>query len=169
MMSWRLSDFLRGTGEEFSQDRYINLNPVGGFNPPRIWCGRIWFDLVFPEFDLPELCVPVTVLDDMGIALVRFSFSSFNLFVYFWLCWVFVAARGCPLVAVSRACSLLVVHGPRAVVSLVADPGSRAWAQKLWYMGFVTQRHVESPWSGVESASSALAGGFWTTRPPGKS
>ena len=28
-------------------------------------------------------------------------FFSINLFIYFWLCWVFVAARGLPLAAVS--------------------------------------------------------------------
>ena len=56
--------------------------------------------------------MPITVLDDMGITLVRFSFSFFNLFIYFWLCWVFVAACGFSLVAVSRGSSLVVVHGP---------------------------------------------------------
>ena len=29
----------------------------------------------------------------------------YYLFIYFWLCWVFVAAHGLSLVAVSRGCS----------------------------------------------------------------
>ena len=69
--------------------------------------------------------MPITVLDDVGIALVRFSFSFLNLVIHFWLCWVFAAARGFSLVAVSRGCSLVTVHGP---VMLWILPGSRAWA-----------------------------------------
>ena len=33
------------------------------------------------------------------------------LFIYFWLGWVFVAARGLPLVAASRSCSLVAGCG----------------------------------------------------------
>ena len=35
------------------------------------------------------------------------DFFLINLFIYFWLCWVFVAAHGLSLVAVSRGYSLL--------------------------------------------------------------
>ena len=51
------------------------------------------------------------------------SFSFFFKFncIYFWLCWVSVAAQAFSLVAVSGDFSLLVVHGLLfAVVSLVA-------------------------------------------------
>ena len=56
-----------------------------------------------------------------------FAFSSFsiviflkiNLFIYFWLCWVFVAARGLSLVAASGG---YAVHGLLIVVaSLVVE------------------------------------------------
>ena len=38
---------------------------------------------------------------------VEFFFNKFILFIYFWLCWVFVAARGLPLVAESGGYSSL--------------------------------------------------------------
>ena len=46
------------------------------------------------------------------------SFFFFNklfvcLFIYFWLCWVFVAARGLSLVVVSGGYSLLQCTGSR--------------------------------------------------------
>ena len=52
----------------------------------------------------------------LGTLFYFISFFNFiNLFIYFWLRWVFVAAHGLSLVAVRR---LLV-----AVVSLVAEHG----------------------------------------------
>ena len=59
----------------------------------------------------------------------RFSFLKNNfiyLFIYFWLCWAFVAAPGFSLAAAGEGCSLAVVHGLLiGVTSLVAEPGSR--------------------------------------------
>ena len=50
------------------------------------------------------------------------SISIYYLFVYFWLCWVFVALHGLSLVTASRGYSLAVVHGlVIAVASLVAE------------------------------------------------
>ena len=44
--------------------------------------------------------------------------------MYFWLCWIFVAAWGFALVAVSRGYSLVVVHGVLVVVtSLLFEHG----------------------------------------------
>ena len=46
------------------------------------------------------------------------------LFIYFWLCWVFVAMRGISLIVESRGYSLVVVHGLlRQVTSLVVEHG----------------------------------------------
>ena len=42
---------------------------------------------------------------------LNFFFDKFILFIYFWLCWVFVAARGLSLVAVSRGYSSLQCVG----------------------------------------------------------
>ena len=46
-----------------------------------------------------------------------------NLFIYFWLHWVFVAVRGLSLVAVSGGYSVAVRELLIAVASLVAEHG----------------------------------------------
>ena len=62
-------------------------------------------------------------------AIVLFFFSCvlsyhFFLFIYFWLLWVFSAARAFSLVEVSRSYSVVAVHGLLIVVaSLVAERG----------------------------------------------
>ena len=48
-------------------------------------------------------------LEGLGMLLGRGDFFFFN--IYFWLCWVFVAARRCSLVAVSGGSSLAEAHG----------------------------------------------------------
>ena len=46
------------------------------------------------------------------------------MFIYFWLCWVFVVARGLSLVVASGGYSFVVVHGLLIVVaSLVVEHG----------------------------------------------
>ena len=53
--------------------------------------------------------------------------TFFNVFIYFWLCWVFIAACGLSPVAVSGGYSLVAVLGIlTSAVSLVAE---RAQAQ----------------------------------------
>ena len=45
-------------------------------------------------------------------------------FIYFWLCWVFVAVQAFPLVAASGGYSLIVVHGLLiAMASVFAEHG----------------------------------------------
>ncbi len=52
---------------------------------------------------------------------------------YFWLCWVFVAARSLPLVAVSRGYSLAAMRGLLIMVaSLVEHRHESAQAWYLW-------------------------------------
>ena len=52
------------------------------------------------------------------------SVLKINLFIYFWLRWVFVAARGLSLVAESGSYSLLVMRGLLIVVaSVVVEHG----------------------------------------------
>ena len=53
-----------------------------------------------------------------------FFFNLFILFIYFWLCWVSVAARRLSLVAASGGLLFIVVCGPLiAVASLLAEHG----------------------------------------------
>ena len=89
------------------------------------------------------------------------------IYIYFWLCWVFVAACRLSLVAVSRVYSLLQCAGfslqwlllLRSMGSRCAGfrscgtqaqqlwlAGSRAQAQQLWCTGLVALRHVGSSW-----------------------
>ena len=77
-------------------------------------------------------------------------------FISVWLPWVFVAASGLSLAAVSEGYSLVAVCGlPMAMVSLAAEhglqalglqwlqlTGSRTQAQELWHVGLVVPRYV---------------------------
>ena len=100
------------------------------------------------------------------LKITRYFFKIYLfLFIYFWLCWVFVAARGLSLVAVSGGYSSLQCAGfsLRWLLSLWSTgsrhagfsscgtraqqlwlTGSRAQAQQLWRTGLVTPRHVGS-------------------------
>ena len=53
----------------------------------------------------------------------NFFFNLFILFIYFWLCWVFVAACGLSLGAVSGGYSVDVCGLLIAVASLLAEHG----------------------------------------------
>ena len=80
-------------------------------------------------------------------------FKKINLFIYFWLCWVFVAAHGLSLVAASRGYSLLRCAGfSLRWLLLLQSTGSRpagfsscsTQAQLLWHTGLADPRHVGS-------------------------
>ena len=81
-----------------------------------------------------------------------------DLFIYLWLCWVFLASCGSSSVTGSRGYSLGAVHGPlTAAVSLVAEPGlwvPGLWApglRELWHMGsIVAAQGLQSTGSVVE-------------------
>ena len=67
------------------------------------------------------------------------------IFIYVWLCWVFIAAHGLSAVAVSRGSSLLVVRGLLiAVSSLVAEHGLVGRLQQLQLADFAAPQHVGS-------------------------
>ena len=67
-------------------------------------------------YSTAEILIKVTILTASSkySFFLNFSFLK-NLFIYFWLCWVFVAMQGFSLVAARR---LLI-----AVASLVAEHG----------------------------------------------
>ena len=73
------------------------------------------------------------------------SFKTFYLF-YFWLHWVFVAARGCSLVA-GVGPLFAAVNGFSFRWLLVEEHSLGVQAQELWGMGLVALRNVESSWS----------------------
>ena len=116
-----------------------------------------------------------------------FSFK-FYLFI-FWLRWVFVAARGLSLVAVSglliEVASLVAEHGLQAhglqqlwhassvvVARGLSSCGSRALERRLNSCGARAQLLCgmwDLPVPGLEPVFRALAGRFLTTVPPEKS
>ena len=65
--------------------------------------------------EMPKLC-----------CLLFYLFFKINLFIYFWLCWVFVAVRGLPLVVASGGYSSLQCAGfSLRWLLLVRSMGSR--------------------------------------------
>ena len=100
------------------------------------------------------------------------------IYLFFGLCWAFVAARGLSLVAASRGYSFAVHWLLIAVASLccgapalgvrasvvVAHRLSSCGARASLFRGM-----WDLPGPGLEPVSPALAGGFLTTAPPGKS
>ena len=113
------------------------------------------------------------------------NFGFIYLFIYLWLCWVFVSVRGLSLVAASgghsssqcaglslsrplllrstgsrRTGSVIVAHGPScsAACGIFPDQGSNP-CPLHWQVDSQPLRHQGSP----------MAGGFLTTAPPGKS
>ena len=104
------------------------------------------------------------------------------LFIYFWLRWVFIAVRGLSLVAASGGCSslwctafslrwflLLQSRGSRCVG--FSSCGSQAVEHRLSCGTRAQLLHSkwDLPRPGLEPVSPALACGFLTTVPPGKS
>ena len=114
----------------------------------------------------------------LGSIIYSFFKLFIYLFIYFWLHWVFVAVHGLSLVAASGGyCLLRCVGCSLQWLLLLWSTGSRhvgfsscgTQAQQLWCTGLVAPRHVGSSHTRVEPVSPALAGGFLTTAPPGKS
>ena len=77
---------------------------------------------------------------------------QFQWFFFFWLCWVFVAARGLSLVAPSGGLLFVVVHGFLiTVASLAVEHGLQARRlQQLWCTGSVVVAR------GLQSAGSVV-------------
>ena len=105
------------------------------------------------------------------------------LFIYFWLLWVFVAVRGLSLVAASGGYSSLWCMGfSLQWLLLLWSTGSRhagfsscgSWALECRLSSCGAQASLlhsmwDLPRPGLEPTYPALAGGFLTTAPPGKS
>ena len=104
------------------------------------------------------------------LTLVLILFYFINLFIYFWLRWVFVAARELSLAAASRGhSSLRCVGFSLRRLLLLRSTGSR----HAGFSGCGTRASLlcgmwDLPGPGLEPMSPALAGGFLTIAPPGK-
>ena len=111
-----------------------------------------------------------------------FFFNKFIHFIYFWLHWVFIAARGLSLVAASGGQSSLQCAGLSLQwLLLLPSRGSRCagfsscgmWALERRLSSCDAQAQLlrgmwDPPWPGLEPVPPAPAGGFSTTAPPGK-
>ena len=91
-------------------------------------------------------------------------------FIYFWLSWVFVAARGLSLLAVSGSYSSLRCVGfSLRWLLLWRSMGSRHGGFRSCGSRSQLLRSMwDLPRPGLEPLPPALAGGFLTTAPPGK-
>ena len=106
---------------------------------PALPCGKQW----------NVICVPFFFFN-------KFIYLLIYLFIYFWLRWVFVAARGLSLVAVSGGCSSLPCTGSSLPWLLVAEHRLQVHGpQQLWHTGSVVVAR------GIQSAGSvAVAHGL---------
>ena len=109
-------------------------------------------------------------------------FLNFYLCTYFWLCWVFIAARAfLQLQRVGATLQLLCAGFSLQWLLLLWSSGSRACRLSGW--GFRTLEHrlrscgtraqlLHSMWdlpgTGIKPVSPALAGRFFTTESPRK-
>ena len=119
---------------------------------------------------------------NMGVH-ISFFLNKFYLFIYFLLRWVFVAVRGLSLVAASGGYSSLRCAGFSSQwLLLLQSTGSRwagfsscgTWALERRLSSCGTRAYLlrgmwDLPGPGLEPVSPALAGGFLTTVPLGKS
>ena len=104
------------------------------------------------------------------LSVVVFFFNFIYLFIYFWLCWVFVSVLGLFSSGGKRGPLFIAVRGPLTIAaSLVAE--HRLQTHRLSSCGSRAQllRGMwDLPRPGLKPVSPALAGGFSTTAPPGK-
>ena len=128
------------------------------------------------------VCLPLQRVHSTVAGTTLAFFFFFNLFIYFWLRWVFLTVRGLSLVATSRGYSLLRCTGSSLRWLLLlrstgsrregfSSCGSRALDRRLSSCGARAQL-LRGMWDlagpGLEPMSPALGGGFSTTVPPGK-
>ena len=110
-----------------------------------------------------------TINEDTNFKFLFFSAHTSNLFIYFWVCWVFVSVRGLSLVAASGGHSSSRCAGLSLLWPLVAE--HRLQTRRLSSCG--SRAHLlcgmwDLPRPGLEPVFPALAGRFSTTAPPGK-
>ena len=109
------------------------------------------------------IIIPMSIFADVVVVVFL------NLFIYFWLCWVFASVRGLPLAAASGGHSSSRCAGLSLSWPLVA--GHRLQTRRLSSCGSRAQS-LRSTWDpprpGLEPVSPASAGRLSTTAPPGK-
>ena len=122
-----------------------------------VFCVWLFTHSMFPEF----ICVVVCIST---------SFLFFFSFIYLWLHWVFIAARGLSLVAASGGYSSLSCAGfsLRWLLLVQSTGSSRTGFSSCCSWALLLCGMWDLPGPGIEPVFPALAGGFLTTVPPGK-
>ena len=107
------------------------------------------------------------LLEDFFFLILHFVY----LFIYFWLCWVFVAVHGLSLVAASGGHSSLRCTGFswRCLLLLRSTGSRRAGFSSCGAQAQLLRSMWDLPGPGIKPVSPALADRFSTTVPPGKS
>ena len=143
--------------------------------------GKSLLMVIFGWWDLGWFFTSIFGIYSVFWILYNEQVSLLFVFWFFWLCWVFAAARGLSLVAVSGGYSLLLCAGFSLLWLLLRSTGSRhtgfsscgsrALDRRLSSCGTWTQLLCgmwDLPGPGLKPVSPALAGEFSTTVPPGK-
>ena len=143
--------------------------------------GSFWWSEALLRRDLAADWENASLSQSWNASNPRRSWGTF--FFFFWLHWVFVAARGLPLVAGSGGYSslrcagfslrwLLLLQSTGSRRTGFSSCGSRALERRLSSCGArasLLWGMWDLPRPGLEPMCPALAGGVLTTAPPGKS
>ena len=110
---------------------YILLTPVHYHFIP---APHLWF---YISLGLCTMAVQLLTLPSSLFIYLFFKLINLFLLIYFWLCWVFLAAHGLSLVAVSGGYSslwwLLLLRSTGS--QCVGFSSCGTWAQQLWLVG----------------------------------
>ena len=92
------------------------------------------------------------IFKNSSACIVSFSPSSFflnlYLFIYFWLCWVFIATCRLSLVAANRGNSLVEVRAFLIAMASVVEPGLQgSGASVVVEHRLRCPKHLESSWT----------------------
>ena len=112
----------------------------------RLSCSRLYLKYFFSCSLLTCSSLQTNVFNELNVfsELNEFSFSTLKFFIiYFWLCWVFVAACGLSLVVANGSCSLVVC----VLLTAVASLGAEHRPLVVVALGLVVSQYVESSWA----------------------
>ena len=158
-----------------------NLKKSGYLSVDECASKLVYTDIKGTRTHHPKLCLTWVSLVQFKIIIIKTwvevaPYFVLNVFISLWPCCVFVALRGLSLAVESWFCSCCRAWALGVQASVVVAPACSscgspalerwlsscgAWAQLLWGMW-------DTPGSGIEPVSSALAGRFLAASSPGK-